>query len=77
MLQVPTDPETLHATQDAVHAVSQHTPSTQNPALHWFAPAHGLPSASFGTQDPLRQYAEELQAASLEQEVAHDEPLQA
>src|SRR5581483_5042543 len=52
---VPTAPGRLHAWHWPLHALLQHTPSTQLPATHWLAPAQVEPSASFGAHAPLAQ----------------------
>jgi hypothetical protein len=41
-----------HASHWPVHAVSQHTPSTQCPLPHWLAAPHVSPATSSGTQMP-------------------------
>jgi hypothetical protein len=53
--QVPPSAGRLHASHCPPQAVSQHTPSTQNPVPHWFAPEQVPPAAIFGVQAPAAQ----------------------
>jgi hypothetical protein len=53
LVQVPTLPVMLHAWQVPVHAVLQHTPSTQLPLTHWPLLEHAAPLASWQTPAPL------------------------
>jgi hypothetical protein len=45
----------VHAWQVPVHAEPQHTPFAQEPLVHWFAAAQGIPAASVGVQAPALQ----------------------
>jgi len=42
-----------HETQRPLQAVLQHTPSVQNPVVHWVPTVHLPPGASFATHAPL------------------------
>jgi hypothetical protein len=58
---VPSTPEpffaAVHASHPEVHAVSQHTPSTQNPLLHSWAATHVPPLELLATHAAaLHQY---------------------
>ncbi len=54
-VQVPTAPATSQAWHWPPQAESQHTPSTQFPDEHWFAPAQLIPFPFFSVQVPLAQ----------------------
>lgn len=47
--------EPMHALQRPPQAVSQHTPSTHAPAVHWLAEAQALPLPFFAWQVPPAQ----------------------
>jgi hypothetical protein len=47
-LQMPTLPETLHASHCPLHALSQHTPSLQKPLAQWPATVHCVPFVAVG-----------------------------
>jgi hypothetical protein len=50
-VHVPTWPARLQELHEPLHAVSQHTPSEQNPLEHVLGPLHAVPlAASVGTQ---------------------------
>ena len=53
--QVPDVAVRLQAWQLPVQAVSQQTPSTQFPVLHWSVVVQVAPFACFGVQTPARQ----------------------
>jgi hypothetical protein len=53
--QAPTLPTSLHETQVPVQALSQHTPSLQNPLAHAAAPAQAEPLAAL--HDPVASHA--------------------
>ena len=61
--QVPTLPATLHASQAPLHAVAQHTPSTQRLPRHSASCAHAWPFAFCPTHAPPTQAALALQSA--------------
>jgi hypothetical protein len=44
-VHVPNDPDWLHIRHVPLHALSQHTPSTQKPDVHSLAPMQARPSA--------------------------------
>jgi hypothetical protein len=54
-LHVPTLPGRLHASQEPLHAVLQHTPSAQLPLPHWLAAEQVAPADFFGSQTPALQ----------------------
>jgi hypothetical protein len=62
----------VHAWQMPLHAVSQHTPSTQNPLMHCEAAEHGKPTAwsAMHLPVPRSQYDAATQPLSLEHVVA-------
>jgi hypothetical protein len=53
LAQVPALPATLQAWQLPVHALLQHTPSTQLPLAHWLAMAHATPLPRRHAPTPL------------------------
>ncbi len=54
-----------------MHAVSQQSPSTQNPLSHWSGAPHAAPFVACPTQVPPRQNAPEAQSPSTPQVVLH------
>jgi len=54
-LHVPTLPATLQESQAPVHAVLQHTPSTQLPLPHWLFAVQVTPGVCFATHAPSLQ----------------------
>ena len=83
-VQVPTDPDTLQASQAPPHAVSQHTPSTQLPLAQLLPALQAVPFAlpppppDEVTQAPELQVYPTAQPALDEHDVGHeaDEPEQ-
>ena len=67
MVQVPSVPARLQASQAPTQAVSQQTPSTQWPVPHWAFSAHTPPCVVFGTQAPLEHIADASQSRWLAQ----------
>jgi hypothetical protein len=61
----------VQARQDPVHAVSQHTPSTQWPDWQAPATAHAKPIGSLGRHVPTSQKCAATQSASEPQGFAH------
>src|SRR5207249_4336521 len=57
-----------------VHALLQHTPSTQNPEVHWFAAPHVAPRPSFGWHTPPPQKCPAVQSPSTVHPPAHAVP---
>jgi hypothetical protein len=53
--QLPTLPATSHASHWPVHAVSQQTPSTQEPLAHWPGPPQVSPGPFRGVHTPAAQ----------------------
>jgi hypothetical protein len=64
--------DAVHAWQRPSHAWSQHTPSLQNPLMHWLAAVHAAPFVWSALQVPVpaSQYAVATHVASLAQVVA-------
>lgn len=50
-----------------MHALSQQTPSTQKPEVHWPLPLHDVPLPSFGLQTPPEQNVVVVQSVSVAQ----------
>jgi hypothetical protein len=75
-VQVPREPETAHDWQVGVHALPQHTPSTQLPLAHWLGPVHVAALVSLGTHAPALQNAVGAQSVSVAQVVRHAPVLQ-
>jgi hypothetical protein len=68
MVQLPTVPAALQASQAPPHAPLQHTPSAQEPELHWLPPLQDAPSSFFAVQTPPSpQKNPALQSASAAQ----------
>ncbi len=65
--QRPGEPGNAQEWQVPVQAVSQHTPSTQNPEAHSAAPPHGNPGG-FGPQVLFWQIAPSSQSVSVSQD---------
>lgn len=78
--QTPSTPEPFFAAVQARHAprhdVSQQTPSTQAPLVHWALLAHAVPFAASGTHAPALQWCDAAHCASVVHEVAHFVPAQ-
>jgi hypothetical protein len=55
LVQVPSEPARLQASQAPAQAVLQHTPSTQLPLAHWVPAEHAVPLGRFATQTPPLQ----------------------
>jgi len=68
---VPTLPAELQTAQPPVHAVLQHTPSTQLPEVHWFPAVHAVPSVRFGAHAPVWQKCVAAHCASELQVAGH------
>ncbi len=65
MLQLPTVPAVLQASQAPPHPALQHTPSAQKPEVHSLAPPHAPPSTFFAVHaPPAPQKKPALQSAS-------------
>jgi hypothetical protein len=70
-VQVPTLPDSPHASHWPLQALSQQTPSTQCPDAHWFAPPQVCPCVSSGTQTPAEHQLPLVQSESALQLPAH------
>ncbi len=76
--QVPSGPEALLASvqawQTPLHAVSQHTLSTQKPLPHSWLPEQAAPSSNFALHSLPAQYEPPTQPLSSPQPEAQVEP---
>jgi hypothetical protein len=67
-VQTPSIPPVLaeeHAVHLSVQALSQQTPSTQNPVAHSFAPAHAGPASFSKRQTPALHQCPDGQSESV------------
>jgi hypothetical protein len=60
-----------HASHWPVHALSQHTPSAQNPLVQASAERHALPFEPFGVHVPALHHAEEAHWELVTHDVVH------
>lgn len=70
-VQVPTLPDTVHASQAAPHRALQQTPSTQKPEAHSASAVHGLPFGRTPTQTPPWHIAGGAQSLLPAHDVGH------
>jgi hypothetical protein len=76
MVQLPTLPTVLQASQAPPHAPLQQTPSAQKPEVHWLPPPQEAPSTFFAVQvPPAPQKNPALQSASAAQAARQAEAL--